>query len=58
MNWDAIGAIGEVTGAITVVITLVYLSIQIRQITRSMDETRKVEIARSVQSRTELTLTP
>ena len=54
MNWDAIGAIGEVTGAITVVITLIYLSIQVRQNTRSMDETRKVEIGRSVQSRTEL----
>lgn len=30
MNWEAIGAIGEVGGAIGVVATLVYLSIQIR----------------------------
>lgn len=35
MNWDAIGAIGEVVGAISVVVTLFYLSIQIRQNTRS-----------------------
>ena len=31
MNWDAIGAAGEVAGAIAVVLTLVYLSRQIRQ---------------------------
>ena len=31
MNWDAIGAIGEVIGAIAVVASLVYLARQIRQ---------------------------
>jgi hypothetical protein len=31
MNWDAIGAIGEVLGAIAVVVTLIYLGVQIRQ---------------------------
>lgn len=31
MNWDAIGAIGEVIGALAVVLTLAYLAIQIRQ---------------------------
>lgn len=30
MNWDAIGAIGEVVGAIAVVISLLYLATQIR----------------------------
>lgn len=30
MNWDAIGAIGEIIGALAVVVTLVYLSRQIR----------------------------
>ena len=30
MNWDAIGAVGEVGGAITVVLTLFYLARQIR----------------------------
>ena len=30
MNWDAIGAVGEVAGAVAVVITLVYLAIQIK----------------------------
>lgn len=31
MHWQALGAIGELGGAIGVVATLVYLSIQIRQ---------------------------
>ena len=35
MNWEAIGAIGEVVGAAGVIITLGYLAIQIRQNTAS-----------------------
>ena len=31
MNWDAIGAIGELLGALVVVATLVYLSRQVRE---------------------------
>ena len=31
MNWEAIGAVGEVVAALAVVVTLVYLSTQIRQ---------------------------
>ena len=31
MNWEAIGAMGEIVGAIAVLLTLFYLSIQIRQ---------------------------
>jgi len=34
MNWDAIGAIGEIIGAIAVVVTLIYLSIQVRHSNR------------------------
>ncbi len=37
MNWDAIGAIGEISGAIAVVATLLYLSKQIRQNSRSVE---------------------
>ena len=36
MNWDAIGAIGQILGALAVFITLVYLAIQIRQVRRQM----------------------
>ena len=31
MNWEAIGAIGEIVGAFAVVATLGYLAVQIRQ---------------------------
>ena len=39
MNWDAIGAIGEVTGALAVFVTLVYLAVQLRQNARLMRAT-------------------
>jgi hypothetical protein len=31
MNWDAIGAVGELVGATAVVVSLIYLAIQIRR---------------------------
>ncbi len=31
INWEAIGAVGEVVGALAVVVSIVYLAIQIRQ---------------------------
>ena len=44
MNWDAIGAIGQVIGSVAVLVTLVYLAIQVRhaqeQSKRAIDETR------------------
>ena len=36
MNWDAVGAIGEVVGAFAVVMTLIYLSVQTRQNTKAV----------------------
>jgi hypothetical protein len=36
MNWDALGAIGELIGAIAVFVTLVYLAIQLRQNTKAL----------------------
>lgn len=36
MHWDAIGAIGEIIGAIAVVVTLIYFSLQIRQYDRGL----------------------
>ena len=35
MNWEAVGAIGEIAGALAVIVTLVYLSAQVRQNTRA-----------------------
>ena len=34
MNWDAVGAMGELLGSVTVLITLIYLAIQTRSINR------------------------
>ena len=31
MNWDAIGAIGELVGALAVVLTLAYLALEVRR---------------------------
>ena len=36
MNWDAIGAIGEIAGAVAVVITLIYVALQLRENTKSL----------------------
>ena len=38
MNWDAIGAIAELIGAGAVVLTLFYLSFQLRQNTRAVQQ--------------------
>ena len=44
MNWDAIGAIGEIVGALAVFVTLVYLAIQVNhakeQVRRSVQQVR------------------
>ena len=31
MNWEAIGAVGEIVGAIAVIATLIYLAVQIKE---------------------------
>ena len=49
MNWDAIGAIGEVAGAIGVIVTLLYLSIQIRQNSKMMKANSKQSISEASQ---------
>jgi len=36
MNWEAMGAIGEIVGAVGVIATLAYLAVQIRQNTASL----------------------
>lgn len=36
INWTAVGAVGELIGAIGVMITVVYLALQVRQNTRSV----------------------
>ena len=53
MNWEAIGAIGEVAGAIGVIVTLIYLAAQIRQSNSlSRSESRQALVANDVTSLT------
>jgi hypothetical protein len=47
MNWDAIGAVGEVLGAIAVIATLLYLGTQISQTNRIA----KSSVARELQQK-------
>ena len=44
MNWEAIGAIGEISGALAVVLTLLYLA-------RQIQESRKATVAQIYQGR-------
>ncbi len=48
MNWEAIGAVGEIIGAGVVVITLIYLSIQLRQNTAATQSSRLENQFRSI----------
>ena len=48
MNWDAIGAIGEMVGAIGVILTLAYLGYQIRQNTTQLEQSERTAIAAAV----------
>jgi len=45
MNWDAVGAVAELLGAIGVIVSLVYLAIQIRRNTRIQKRTNLGDIA-------------
>lgn len=47
------GAIGELLGAVAVVITLVYLAKQIRLHTRTMEESRQLALAQTYQMRSD-----
>jgi hypothetical protein len=45
MNWEAIGAIGEILGAIGVIVSLFYVAYQVRQNTKQSDQnTNAIEL--------------
>ncbi len=54
MNWEAIGAIGEILGALAVFVTLIYLAVQIKQNTRSMDVGHRLAQTRAQQQWTSM----
>ena len=50
LSWDAIGAVGEVGGAVAVVVTLIYLALQIKQSSALARAAAQREINTSFQS--------
>ena len=42
LNWEAVGAIGETVGALAVIISLLYLAVQIRQNTSQMKQSSEL----------------
>ena len=48
MNWDAIGAIGEIIGALAVVLTLGYFGIQIRAAREAAADTNRLHRSNGV----------
>jgi hypothetical protein len=54
VNWEAIGAIGEVVGAVAVVITLLLLLSQLRQNTKALEASRSAEISQLYQFRAQM----
>ena len=57
MNWDAIGAIGEIIGAFAVVVSLVYLALQIRTQNTQAKLTALHEMSREQRVASEILIT-
>ena len=52
MNWDAIGAVGEVGGAVAVVASLIYLAAQVRSNTNSVEASSLQSVIEGCRERT------
>jgi hypothetical protein len=50
MNWEAIGAIGEILGAITVGLTLLYLAVQVKYAREATIDANRLNRANGIQS--------
>lgn len=50
MNWEAIGAVGEIIGALAVLISLIYLALQVRQNTMVMRAAAKQNLTEASQN--------
>lgn len=51
LSISELGALGELIGSVAVIASLIYLSIQIRQNTRAMEEGRRLALAQTYQMR-------
>ena len=52
MNWDAVGSLAEVFAALAVMVTLIYLAVQVRQSRELLEENRKIALSQVYSSRT------
>lgn len=50
MNWEAVGALSEIIGAIAVIVTLAYVAIQIRESTRASRSAAVTDATSAVQA--------
>jgi hypothetical protein len=50
MNWDALGATGEIVGALVVVASLIYLSMQVRQNTAAVRSSIRATFLEGIQT--------
>jgi hypothetical protein len=57
MNWEALGAIGEMAGSLLVLLTLIYLAVQVRQVKNDLHISGYREINKMF-SDTSATITP
>jgi hypothetical protein len=48
MNWEAVGAVGELVGAVTVIVTLFYIAHQIKQNNRALTRSNEFAKANSI----------
>ncbi len=55
MNWDALGAIGEVLGAGAVIVTLAYLAIQVRHGKSMLEANHNLAVGQAYQFRAAIT---
>ena len=54
MNWEAIGAVGEIIGAFAVLATLIYLAMQVRQSREMLERNEKLALSNTYQQRASL----
>ena len=50
MNWDIVGAISEVVGAVGIIVTLAYLALQVRQNSAHLAESAKLTEASQIEA--------
>ena len=51
MNWDAIGAIGELAGGVAVIATLIYLAIQVKHSKALLERNESIALSQMYQAR-------